>query len=417
MVIKRDSYLDRLIAAKWTGLIKVIVGIRRCGKSYLLNTLFYQHLLGTGVPSDNIIKLALDDQKNAALCNPDQLAKYLDLKTSDENQQYYVLLDEIQKCEHFEGVLNGLLYKHNVDIYVTGSNSKFLSKDVITEFRGRGYEIKVYPLSFNEILPLYQDKNQALEDYLLYGGLPLVFSFSSSLEKSNYLAHLFKTIYISDIVERYKIENSEALEEIIDFLYSIIGSYSNPQKIYEVLYTTPTKRINYETVTNYLEYLNDAFIFQKVKRYDIKGKKYFKTLFKYYGEDLGLRNARVNLRQNEVNHLMENAIYLELVQRGYLVDVGIIQTQNMINGKNIFKQLEVDFIAREGSKAYYIQSALNVDSDEKKEQEIRPFRKIKDSFKRILITKDDYIHHFYDQEGILHISLLEFLSDRNSLNL
>lgn len=416
-MIKRDSYLKILISVKWNGLIKIITGIRRCGKSFLLNQIFYQHLINEGVNEENIIKIALDDESYDEYRNPKKLSKSLKEKTRDLNQKYYILVDEIQKCVGFESVLNGLLYQQNVDVYVTGSNSKFLSKDIITEFRGRGYEIRVYPLTFSEIEYLYDNKELALNDYLKYGGMPIIFNFNQEQEKRQYLDQLFDNVYYNDIKERYKIEYIEELDNIAKVLSSAIGSLSNAKKITDTLISNRGKGIDYKTVSSYLEYIIDAFLFERVERYDVKGRKYLSNNYKFYATDLGLRNAKLNFRQIEENHLMENAIYLELVKRKLNVDVGIVETRKKVNGKENRKQLEVDFIINKSDKRYYIQSAYRVENEEKLNQELASFRNINDTFKKILVWRDPYLNRYYDEEGILHMSLLEFLTNENSLEL
>ena len=392
-MIKRDSYLKRLTLAKWNGLIKIITGVRRCGKSFLLNEIFYEYL---------------DSKK---------LSNYLKEKTNNQDEKYYVLIDEIQKCIGFEAVLNGLLYQQNVDVYVTGSNSKFLSKDIITEFRGRGYEIRVYPLTFSEIEYLYDNKEQALNNYLIYGGMPLIFNFKEEQEKRNYLTQLFNNVYYNDIKERYKIAYIEELDNIVKVLSSSVGSLSNAKKITDTLVSNKGKGINYRTVSNYMEYIIDAFLFERVERYDVKGRKYLAHNYKYYALDLGLRNAKLNFRQIEENHLMENAIYLELVKRGLNVDVGIVEIRENVNNKDIRKQLEVDFIVNKSDKRYYIQSAYVIPNEDKLNQELASFRNINDTFKKILVRRDPYLKRYYDEEGILHMSLMEFLTNENSLDL
>lgn len=416
-MIKRDSYLKILISVKWNGLIKIITGIRRCGKSFLLNQIFYQHLINEGVNEKNIIKIALDDESYDEYRNPKKLSKFLREKTRDLNQKYYILVDEIQKCVGFESVLNGLLYQQNVDVYVTGSNSKFLSKDIITEFRGRGYEIRVYPLTFSEIEYLYDNKELALNDYLKYGGMPIIFNFNQEQEKRQYLDQLFDNVYYNDIKERYKIEYIEELDNIAKVLSSAVGSLSNAKKITDTLISNRGKGIDYKTVSSYLEYIIDAFLFERVERYDVKGRKYLSNNYKFYATDLGLRNAKLNFRQIEENHLMENAIYLELVKRKLNVDVGIVETRKKVNGKENRKQLEVDFIINKSDKRYYIQSAYRVENEEKLNQELASFRNINDTFKKILVWRDPYLNRYYDEEGILHMSLLEFLTNENSLEL
>jgi predicted AAA+ superfamily ATPase len=416
-MIKRDSYLKILISVKWNGLIKIITGIRRCGKSFLLNQIFYQHLINEGVNEENIIKIALDDESYDEYRNPKKLSKFLKEKTRDLNQKYYILVDEIQKCVGFESVLNGLLYQQNVDVYVTGSNSKFLSKDIITEFRGRGYEIRVYPLTFSEIEYLYDNKELALNDYLKYGGMPIIFNFNQEQEKRQYLDQLFDNVYYNDIKERYKIEYIEELDNIAKVLSSAVGSLSNAKKITDTLISNRGKGIDYKTVSSYLEYIIDAFLFERVERYDVKGRKYLSNNYKFYATDLGLRNTKLNFRQIEENHLMENAIYLELVKRKLNVDVGIVETRKKVNGKENRKQLEVDFIINKSDKRYYIQSAYRVENEEKLNQELASFRNINDTFKKILVWRDPYLNRYYDEEGILHMSLLEFLTNENSLEL
>lgn len=416
-MIKRDSYLKRLTLAKWNGLIKIITGVRRCGKSFLLNEIFYEHLINEGVNENNIIKIALDDESYSEYLDSKKLSNYLKEKTNNQDEKYYVLIDEIQKCIGFEAVLNGLLYQQNVDVYVTGSNSKFLSKDIITEFRGRGYEIRVYPLTFSEIEYLYDNKEQALNDYLIYGGMPLIFNFKEEQGKREYLTQLFNNVYYNDIKERYKIEYIEELDNIVKVLSSSIGSLSNAKKITDTLVSNKGKGINYRTVSNYMEYIIDAFLFERVERYDVKGRKYLAHNYKYYALDLGLRNAKLNFRQIEVNHLMENAIYLELVKRGLNVDVGIVEIRENVNNKDIRKQLEVDFIVNKSDKRYYIQSAYVIPNEDKLNQELASFRNINDTFKKILVRRDPYLNRYYDEEGILHMSLMEFLTNENSLDL
>lgn len=416
-MIKRDSYLKRLTLAKWNGLIKIITGVRRCGKSFLLNEIFYEHLINEGVNENNIIKIALDDESYSEYLDSKKLSNYLKEKTNNQDEKYYVLIDEIQKCIGFEAVLNGLLYQQNVDVYVTGSNSKFLSKDIITEFRGRGYEIRVYPLTFSEIEYLYDNKEQALNNYLIYGGMPLIFNFKEEQGKREYLTQLFNNVYYNDIKERYKIEYIEELDNIVKVLSSSIGSLSNAKKITDTLVSNKGKGINYRTVSNYMEYIIDAFLFERVERYDVKGRKYLAHNYKYYALDLGLRNAKLNFRQIEENHLMENAIYLELVKRGLNVDVGIVEIRKNVNKKDIRKQLEVDFIVNKSDKRYYIQSAYVIPNEDKLNQELASFRNINDTFKKILVRRDPYLNRYYDEEGILHMSLMEFLTNENSLDL
>lgn len=403
MEIKRDLYLDKLIARKHNGLIKVVTGIRRCGKSYLLNTLFYNHLLASGVPDDHIIKFAFDSaddlvligesliklEKSRKRVDPEKFMAYIRSKIVGK-QMYYLLLDEVQLLDCFESVLNGYLRKDNMDVYVTGSNAKFLSKDIITEFAGRGDEIHMYPLSFSEFMSVYSgDKYTGLSEYMLYGGIPLVVLRSGSNEKSAALQTLFSEIYIRDIEKRNKIRNIGELEDLLNILSSSIGSLTNPEKLSNTFKTVKKSRITATTIRKYLGYLEDSFLIESTQRYDIKGRNYIETPKKYYFTDLGLRNARINFRQFEQTHSMENVIYNELRMRGYNVDVGVIPiAEKDANGKVARKQLEVDFVCNLGSLRYYIQSAYSLPDEAKRAQEVRPFRRIDDSFKKIIVTKD-----------------------------
>ena len=414
MEIKRDYYLNRLIDAKNDGLIKVITGIRRCGKSYLLNTLFYNYLLQNGIKDDHIIKVALDDSDNEELLIPKNLSKYIKEKILD-NDIYYVILDEIQLVENFEGVLNGLLRISNIDIYVTGSNSKFLSSDIITEFRGRGEDIKVYPLSYYEFMSVYEgDKLDGWVEYITYGGLPLVVSMKNDERKTAYLNDQQRNVYINDVIERNDIKNDSELVSLVEIISSSIGSLSNPKKLSDTFNSTAGIKIDPKTISSYLKYLEEAFLIEKAQRYDVKGKKYMNTPYKFYFSDLGLRNSFINFRQYEETHIMENVIYLELKRRGYNVDVGVIELKERKENEYTYKQLEIDFIANKGNNKIYIQSAFSIPNEEKINQEERPLLKVNDSFKKIMIVKD-YIKRTRNENGIITMSIFDFLLDPNSL--
>lgn len=411
--INRDTYLEKLINRRENGAIKVLTGIRRCGKSYLLDPIFKDYLISTGVKEDHIIKLELDKEINKKYLDSKVLDEYLRSLIKDK-KMYYILLDEVQLADGFEYVLNGLLYEKNIDIYVTGSNSKFLSSDIITEFRGRGDEVKVFPLSFSEYVSNFKgDKYEAWNEYVLYGGLPMILSKKSDEEKSNYLKTLFEQTYIKDIIERNNIQRSDILDSIINMLASSVGSLTNPQKIFDTFKSNKEKEISLNTVNFYLKCIEDSFIVNKVERYDVKGKKYISTPSKYYFSDIGLRNARLNFRQQEENHLMENIIYNELVVRGYNVDVGVVEIRDEQSRK---KQVEVDFVCNLGNKKYYVQSALNLETREKTLQEERPLLNIPDNFKKIIVVKDN-MKSWYTEEGILIIGIQEFLLNKNSLDL
>lgn len=411
-IIKRDIYLNKLISRKENGLIKIVTGIRRCGKSYLLNELFVNHLKESGVQEDHIIKLALDIEENKQYHDSKLLNEYIYSNIKDK-EMYYVILDEIQLVEGFEFVLNGLLYKNNIDVYVTGSNSKFLSSDIITEFRGRGDQVRVYPLSFSEFVNAFDgDKYEAWNEYVTYGGLPLILSKKTDEEKSQYLKEEFEKTYIKDIIERNNIQRVDALDSIINMLASAVGSLTNPQKIYDTFRSNGEKELSLNTVNSYIKNIEDSFIVNKSNRYDIKGKKYIQTPQKYYFTDIGLRNARLNFRQQEENHLMENIIYNELLLRGYNVDVGVVEIRDMSQRK----QLEVDFVCNQGNKRYYVQVALNLDTQEKTQQESKSLNNIGDSFKKIIVVKDN-IKLWRNEDGILIIGIQEFLLNKDSLDL
>ncbi len=417
MEIKRDIYLGKLIRKKKNGLIKVVTGVRRCGKSYLLFHLFHNHLLESGVPENHIIEVALDDRRNKDLRNPDAMLKFIDESIKD-NKDYYIILDEVQYLDEFEDVLNSLLRISNVDVYVTGSNSKFLSSDVITQFRGRGDEIHVYPLSFSEYVSAYQGTlDEAWDDYLVYGGLPLVLTMEMPEDKAEYLNSLFQKVYISDIVERHNVRNKAELDELVDILASAIGSYTNQNKLARTFKSVKGTIISDKTIKNYIDYLIGSFLISKASRFDIKGKKYIGSPSKYYFEDVGLRNARLGFRQIEQTHLMENIIYNELRIRGYHVDVGVVEHYEASDdGKRSKKQLEVDFVATRGSEKYYIQSAFALPSTDKMNQERRSLLGISDSFRKIIVVGDN-IKVRRDEYGIVTVGLRNFLLDENSLNL
>ena len=410
--IQRDLYLNKIINRRENGLIKIITGIRRCGKSYLLDPLFKNYLLADGVKEDHIIKLELDRVENEKYRDSKALNEYIRSLIKDKDM-YYVILDEIQLVKGFEFVLNGLLYEKNIDVYVTGSNSKFLSSDIITEFRGRGDQIKVNPLSFAEFLSAFNgDKYEAWNEYVTYGGMPLILSKKNDEEKSQYLKELFEQTYIKDIVERNNIQRIDILDSLINMLASSVGSLTNPQKLFDTFKSNGEKELSLNTINSYIADIEDSFIVNKSTRYDIKGKKYIQTPQKYYFSDIGLRNARLNFRQQEENHLMENIIYNELLIRGYNVDVGVVEVRE--EGKR--KQLEVDFVCNLGNKRYYIQSALNLDTKEKTIQESRSLNNIGDSFKKIIVVKDN-IKLWRTDDGIVIMGIQEFLLNKDSLDL
>ena len=428
MEIRRDFYLDKLIKRKHNGLIKVVTGIRRCGKSYLLNRLFYRHLIESGVDESHIIRFAFDSADDLSLIgenliriekekrgvDPEKFMAFIRSKLTDQDM-YYLLLDEVQLLDCFESVLNGYLRKENMDVYVTGSNAKFLSKDIVTEFAGRGDEIHMYPLSFSEFMSVYKgDKYEGLSEYMLYGGIPLVVLRDGADDKATALENLFGEIYMRDIYKRNNVRNQSELEDLLNILSSSIGSLTNPEKLKNTFKTVKKSRITANTVKKYLNYFEDSFLIESAQRYDIRGKAYIETPKKYYFSDLGLRNARINFRQFEQTHSMENVIYNELRLRGYRVDVGVVPVAEKVDGKVVRKQLEVDFICNLGSGRYYIQSAYSIPDEEKMLQETRPFRKIDDSFKKIIITKDMVRKH-YDEHGILMINIYDFLLDAASL--
>lgn len=417
MEIKRDRYLNLLISKKHNGLIKVITGMRRCGKSYLLFTLFKDYLLSEGIEKSHIIEIAFDAYENKQYRDPDVLYPYLKEKIKDDGM-YYVLLDEVQLLGEFEAILNSLTRMKNVDVYVTGSNARFLSKDVITEFRGRGDEVHMYPLSFAEFMSVYPGtKQDGWNEYMLYGGLPLVLSFTTPDQKIAFLKSLFEETYISDIVGRHNIRNKAELEELLNILSSAIGSLTNPEKLSATFRSVKNKKISSATIRKYIDYLCDSFLIDSAVRYDVKGKKYIDTPVKYYFTDMGLRNARLNFRQLEETHSMENIIFNELKIRGFNVDVGvIIQYDTNEKGNSVRRQLEIDFVCNKGSKRYYIQSAYAIPDQAKMEQEQRSLMLTGDFFKRIIITKDTPAP-YYNENGVLIMSVYDFLLNENSLDI
>ncbi len=428
MFIQRDSYITQLEESRFNGQVKVITGIRRCGKSFLLFTLYRQHLIEQGIREENIISVALDDSEYEHLCDPEALSAYVRSQLKDPSQQYYVFLDEVQyaislkeirnpdKPIRLYGILNGLLRLGNVDIYITGSNSKFLSKDVMTGFRGRGDVIHVYPLSFREYYDYVGgEKGEAYEQYAMYGGMPLVLSKKTDEKKAQYLSQLFTEVYFKDIVERYQMEMEYTLHQLTDALSSSIGSLTNATRIANTLVSSGGRKVSTETVAAYIGYLTDAFLFSEAKRFDVKGNHYFRFPYKYYCTDVGLRNARLNFRQQEESHIMENVIYNELLCRGFNVDVGVIEiSESGEDKKRHKKQLEIDFVATKGPLRMYIQSALAMTTEEKTIQELRSLQKINDSFRKVVVTKT-FAKPWTDEKGILHIGLYDFLLDPESI--
>lgn len=425
--IKRDLYLNKLIDRMNNGLIKVITGIRRCGKSYLLFNIFYNYLLQSGVENEQIIRISLDGDENATLRDPQKLSDFLYSQIRESTKPYYVLLDEVQFAISDEeirknepirlyGILNGLLRKNNVDIYVTGSNSKFLSSDVMTEFRGRGDVIQVYPLSFSEFYSAYGgDKYEAFDEYTLYGGLPLVLAQKNDSDKSKYLIDNLKLTYIKDIVERNHLHGDVVMANLVEILASSIGSLTNPKKLSNTFKSSGTSASD-NTISEYISYLSNAFLISRAERYDVKGKKYISSPYKFYFSDIGIRNAALNFRQQELTHILENIIYNELLIRGYNVDVGIVYCSGKTKeNKHIIVPTEIDFICNLGNQKYYIQSALNMDDEEKQAVELRPLYAVYDSFKKIVVSKS-YGKSWTDEKGVLRINIIDFLLDKNSLN-
>lgn len=416
MEIKRELYLDKLIRHKHNGMIKVITGIRRCGKSYLLFELFYKHLLSLGIKEDHIIKIALDDRRNKKYRDPDFLCDYIHDSVKD-GDMYYILLDEVQLVPEFEDVLNSFLHIKNADTYVTGSNAKFLSKDIITEFRGRGDQIHVAPLSFSEFMSVFEGTiEEGWNQYINFGGLPKLFEFTTDEDRFNYLKNIFTETYLKDIRERNDIRGDYELEELLDILSSAIGSLTNPKKLSDTFKTVKQVSLHPDTIKTYIDYFVDSFLIEQAKRYNIKGRKYINTPSKYYFTDIGLRNARLNFRQSEETHTMENVVYNELRIRGFNVDVGIVEYYSSEGGvKSILKQSEVDFVCNLSDKRYYIQVALSIPTKEKLEQEQNSLLRITDSFKKIIIVKDISRSH-YNEDGIYLLSLYDFLLNPDCLN-
>ena len=414
----RNKYLQKLILHKHNHLVKIVTGVRRCGKSYLLFNLFKQHLLDSGVEASHIIEIVFDDRRRRNLRNPDACIEYVTSLIKDE-QMYYVLLDEVQLMEDFEDTLLTFLHIPNLDTYATGSNSRFLSSDVITEFRDRGDEIHIAPLSFSEYANAFPDKlwNDLWEEYYNYGGMPYAALLSSPDEKEDYLKRLFERTYIKDIVERYNIQEKQSMEQLVNIIASSIGAPTNPLKLENAFLSMGKTKLSHVTINQYLDYLQDTFLVEKSVRYDIKGKKYISTPSKYYFVDMGLRNARLNFRQTEENHIMENVIYNELRMRGFSVDVGMVEIkEKQPDGTWQRKQLEIDFVANKGSRRYYIQSAFMLPDEQKQQQEERPLLRVNDSFKKIIIVRDNIILR-RDDNGLVTMGLRQFLLDENSLDL
>lgn len=426
--IKRDLYLNQLIDKQGNGMIKIITGIRRCGKSYLLFDLFRKHLLSSGVKEEQIISISLDDDESIPLQNPSVLSEYIKSKITNDKDKFYLLLDEAQLAiteEEYKGkgmirlygILNSLLKHHNVDVYITGSNSKFLSSDILTEFRGRGDEIRIHPLSFAEFMSVYsKDSYLGYKEYSLYGGLPYITTSRNDEEKIKYLNNLFKNTYIKDIIERNNLKGDIVIDTLVDILSSDTATLTNPTKLAKSFISHSIKT-NANTISSYIDYLMDAFIISKAQRYDIKGKRYIGSPFKYYFEDIGLRNARLNFRQVEPSHIMENILYNELIMRGFLVDIGVVEKyEKNSKGQNTVSLLEVDFVCNKGSQRYYIQSAYSIPDAEKMSQEQASFDRINDSFKKIIVVQDNVLP-WHNEKGYLIINILDFLLNPNSLEL
>lgn len=416
MEIRRDRYLERLIAHKGNGRVKIVTGIRRCGKSYLLFQLFKRHLIETGVKPNHIIEIQLEDRSNKELRNPDTCLAFIKKQIKDKNP-YYLLIDEVQLMEEFEDVLNSCLHIQNLDTYVTGSNSKFLSKDIITEFRGRGDEMYLRPLSFKEFKTIQPDKpfDDVWTEYMTFGGLPYCALLPSREEKADYLKHLFDEVFLRDIIERNKVQNDAQLESLLNVISSAVGSLTNPKKLEDTFTSSGAGKLSAITIKQYLDYLCDAFMIEQAERYDIKGKRYISTPYKYYFTDTGLRNARLNFRQLEETHLMENVLYNELCLRGYSVDVGVVEiNERQEDGKYVRKQIEVDFVCNKADERVYVQSAFSIPTTEKRQQEERPLVNVGDGFRKVVVTKDNVIRH-NDENGILIMSLQEFLMDERAL--
>ena len=416
MEIRRDRYLERLIAHKGNGRVKIVTGIRRCGKSYLLFQLFKRHLIETGVKPNHIIEIQLEDRSNKELRNPDACLAFIKKQIKDQ-KSYYLLIDEVQLMDEFEDVLNSCLHIENLDTYVTGSNSKFLSKDIITEFRGRGDEMYLRPLSFKEYRTIQPDKpfDDVWTEYITFGGLPYCALLPSTEEKADYLKRLFDEVFLRDIIERNRVQNDAQLESLLNVISSAVGSLTNPKKLEDTFTSSGTGKLSAVTIKQYLDYLCDAFMIEQAERYDIKGKRYISTPYKYYFTDTGLRNARLNFRQLEETHLMENVMYNELCLRGYSVDVGVVEIyERQEDGKYVRKQIEVDFVCNKADERVYVQSAFSIPTTEKRQQEERPLVNVGDGFRKVVVTKDNVIRH-NDENGILIMSLQEFLMDERAL--
>lgn len=416
MEIRRDRYLERLIAHKGNGRVKIVTGIRRCGKSYLLFQLFKRHLIETGVKPNHIIEIQLEDRSNKELRNPDACLAFIKKQIKDQ-KSYYLLIDEVQLMDEFEDVLNSCLHIQNLDTYVTGSNSKFLSKDIITEFRGRGDEMYLRPLSFKEYRTIQPDKpfDDVWTEYMTFGGLPYCALLPSREEKADYLKRLFDEVFLRDIIERNRVQNDAQLESLLNVISSAVGSLTNPKKLEDTFTSSGTGKLSAVTIKQYLDYLCDAFMIEQAERYDIKGKRYISTPYKYYFTDTGLRNARLNFRQLEETHLMENVMYNELCLRGYSVDVGVVEiNERQEDGKYVRKQIEVDFVCNKADERVYVQSAFSIPTTEKRQQEERPLVNVGDGFRKVVVTKDNVIRH-NDENGILIMSLQEFLMDERAL--
>ncbi|MBR0182877.1 MAG: ATP-binding protein [Bacteroidaceae bacterium] len=416
MEIRRDRYLERLIAHKGNGRVKIVTGIRRCGKSYLLFQLFKRHLIETDVKPNHIIEIQLEDRSNKELRNPDACLAFIKKQIKDQ-KSYYLLIDEVQLMDEFEDVLNSCLHIQNLDTYVTGSNSKFLSKDIITEFRGRGDEMYLRPLSFKEYRTIQPDKpfDDVWTEYMTFGGLPYCALLPSREEKADYLKRLFDEVFLRDIIERNRVQNDAQLESLLNVISSAVGSLTNPKKLEDTFTSSGTGKLSAVTIKQYLDYLCDAFMIERAERYDIKGKRYISTPYKYYFTDTGLRNARLNFRQLEETHLMENVMYNELCLRGYSVDVGVVEiNERQEDGKYVRKQIEVDFVCNKADERVYVQSAFSIPTTEKRQQEERPLVNVGDGFRKVVVTKDNVIRH-NDENGILIMSLQEYLMDERAL--
>ena len=416
MEIRRDRYLERLIAHKGNGRVKIVTGIRRCGKSYLLFQLFKRHLTETGVRPNHIIEIQLEDRSNKELRNPDACLAFIKKQIKDQ-KPYYLLIDEVQLMDEFEDVLNSCLHIQNLDTYVTGSNSKFLSKDIITEFRGRGDEMYLRPLSFKEFRTIQPDKpfDDVWTEYMTFGGLPYCALLPTREEKADYLKHLFDEVFLRDIIERNKVQNDAQMESLLNIISSAVGSLTNPKKLEDTFTSSGMGKLSASTIKQYLDYLCDAFMIEQAERYDIKGKRYISTPYKYYFTDTGLRNARLNFRQLEETHLMENVMFNELCLRGYSVDVGVVEiNERQEDGKYVRKQIEVDFVCNKADERVYVQSAFSIPTIEKRQQEERPLVHVGDGFRKVVVTKDNVIRH-NDENGILIMSLQEFLMDEGAL--